>query len=110
MFCADFSRNSFAVLTNELYQSWSGYTASEYKDHKGLNRKDSLRDNMTPLELVTTIFSETTSKELIEKTGAKGFVETKNAIHLAGNITKEALEKLNPHSLKQCLAKTKFSL
>lgn len=84
----------YAILTNEMYSSWSGFSAAEYKEHKSLRKGDSLRDNMTPLELATTIFSEATSKELIEKSGAKGFVETKEQIHIAGNITKEAIEKL----------------
>jgi DNA-damage-inducible protein D len=91
----------YAVLINELYSSWSGFTAMEYKEHKRLSKKDSLRDNMTPLELASTIFSEATSKEMIEKTGAKGFAETKHAIHIAGNITKEAIQKLEKETGKK---------
>ncbi len=98
----------YAILTNEMYSSWSGFTAREYKVHKGLKEKESLRDNMTPLELASTIFSEATSKELIEQTGAKGFAETKKAIHLAGNITKEAIEKLEKVTGKKVVAHTNF--
>ena len=32
----------FAILTNEIYKMWSGMTAKEYKDFKGL-KKESLR-------------------------------------------------------------------
>jgi len=84
----------YAVLTNELYSSSFGLSANEYKNHKSLEKNQSLRDNMTPLELASVIFSEATSTELITQTGAKGFVETKKAIHIAGSITKEAIEKL----------------
>lgn len=91
----------YAILTNEMYSSWSGFTAGEYKQHKGLGKKESLRDNMTPLELASTIFSEATSKELIEKTGTKGFAETKKAIHLAGSFTKEAIQKLEKETGKK---------
>lgn len=84
----------YAILTNEMYQSWSGYTATQYKDYKGLSTQDSLRDNMTPLELAATIFSETAATELIKESGAKGFFETKNKIHIAGKITKEAVEEI----------------
>ena len=35
----------YAILTNEIYKEWSGMTAKEYKQYKGL-RKESLRDNM----------------------------------------------------------------
>ncbi len=91
----------YAVLTNEMYQSWSGFSAAQYKEHKGLNKKDSLRDNMTPMELATTLFSETAAKELIEKSGAKGFVQTKHQIHIAGNITKDALAKIEKETGKK---------
>jgi len=91
----------YAILTNEMYKSTFGFDTNEYKTFKKLNKKDSLRDNMTPLELASTIFSEATSKELIDKTGAKGFKETKDAIHLAGNITKEAIEKLEKETGKK---------
>ena len=36
----------YAVLTNEIYKTWSGMKASEYKAYKNI-RKESLRDNMT---------------------------------------------------------------
>lgn len=76
-------------------------TAEDYKRHKGLSKKDSLRDNMTPMELATTLFSETAAKELIEKSGAKGFVETRKQIHIAGNITKEAISKIEEQTGKK---------
>lgn len=91
----------YALLTNEMYKSWSGFTAVEYKDHKRLDKKDSLRDNMTPMELATTLFSETAAKELIEKSGAEGFVETKKQIHIAGSITKEAVNKIEAQTGKK---------
>ena len=92
---------AYAVLTNEMYKSWSGFTAKEYKEHKGLSSKESLRDNMTPMELATTLFSETAAKELIDKTEAKGFFQTKTQIHIAGTITKEAVEKIEKQTGKK---------
>lgn len=93
----------YAILTDELYKSSFGLTSSEYKAHKGLDKKDSLRDNMTPLELAATIFSEATSTEIITKTGAKDFVETKNAIHIAGSITNEAIKKIEKQTGKRVI-------
>lgn len=95
------SGTEFAILTDELYKSSFGLSTSEYKDFKSLDKKDSLRDNMTPMELAATIFSEATSTEMIVKTGAKDFVETKSAIHIAGSITREALEKLEKQTGKK---------
>lgn len=91
----------YGVLTDELYKSSFGLSSTEYKNHKGLDKKDSLRDNMTPLELAATIFSEATSTEIITQTGAKDFVETKNAIHVAGGITKEAIQKIEKQTGKK---------
>ena len=47
----------YAMLTNEIYKGWSGMKASEYKELKGL-RKESLRDNMTDIEVALTNIGE----------------------------------------------------
>ena len=92
----------YAILTNELYSSSFGLNANQYKELKGLDKKESLRDHMTPLELASVIFSEATSTEIINETQAEGFVETKKAIHIAGNITKEAIESRSKVWKKSC--------
>ena len=56
----------YAILTNEIYKEWSGMTAKEYKQYKGL-RKESLRDNMDNIEIILTDLSEETTKRLSEK-------------------------------------------
>lgn len=93
----------YAILTDELYKSSFGLSCNEYKELKGLNKKESLRDNMSPLELAATLFSEATSTEIINKTGAKNFVETKTAIHVAGTITKEAIDKVEKATGKKVI-------
>lgn len=40
----------YALFTNEIYKTWSGMKASEYKEYKGI-RKESLRDNKTDIEI-----------------------------------------------------------
>lgn len=47
----------FAILTNEIYKEWSEMKANEYKKFKGL-RKESLRDNMTDIEVALANFGE----------------------------------------------------
>ena len=56
----------YAILTNEIYQSWSGMTAKEYKEYKGL-RKESLRDNMDSIEIILTDLSEEATMRLATK-------------------------------------------
>ena len=57
----------FAVLTNEIYQTWSGMKASEYKQYKNI-RKESLRDNMSDIEVALTDLGEIATRELAENT------------------------------------------
>ena len=47
----------YAILTNEIYKTWSGMTAKEYKEFKGL-RKESLRDNMDSIEVTLADLGE----------------------------------------------------
>ncbi len=43
--------DEFAILTDDITLAWAGMSTHEYKNYKGL-KKESLRDNMTNLELV----------------------------------------------------------
>ncbi|MDR0796876.1 MAG: hypothetical protein LBE79_12650 [Tannerella sp.] len=53
----------FAVLTDIITQGWSGMTTKQYKQFKGL-KTESLRDNMTNLELVLNMLAEATTTEI----------------------------------------------
>lgn len=55
----------FAVLTNEIYKTWSGMKASEYKNYKAL-REESLRDNMSDIEVALTDLGEIATRELLK--------------------------------------------
>lgn len=56
----------YAMLTNEIYKSWSGMKASEYKELKGL-RKESLRDNMTDIEVALTNIGEIATRDIAKE-------------------------------------------
>ena len=58
--------SEYSILTNAIYKQWSGMTASEYKRFKGI-RKESLRDNMSDLEVLLTDVGETATKKLMIK-------------------------------------------
>ena len=58
-------------------------TAKEYKDYKGL-RKESLRDNMTDIEVALADLGEISTREITKKKNPKGL--EKNSKKL---ITKE---------------------
>lgn len=50
-------RQQYASLTDIITQAWSGKTTRQYKQYKGL-KKESLRDNMTNIELALNILAE----------------------------------------------------
>ena len=83
----------YAILTNEIYQEWSGMKASEYKELKGL-RKESLRDNMSDIEVVLADLGEIATKELAKKHKPKGLEENKKMARLGGHAAKSARDDL----------------
>ena len=77
----------YAILTNEIYKTWSGFTAKEYKQYKGL-RKESLRDNMDSIEVSLTDISEEVTKRLARKSKPKGLKENIKVARQGGQIAK----------------------
>ena len=75
----------FAILTNDIYKEWSGMTANEYKEFKGL-RKESLRDNMDELEVLLADIGETTTRKLAEKHKPIGLEENRIIAKEGGTI------------------------
>ena len=79
----------YAILTNEIYKEWSGMKASEYKAFKGI-RKESLRDNMTDVEILLTDLGETATRELARKHKPYGLEQNKKIARMGGNTAKVA--------------------
>ena len=85
----------YGILTNEIYQEWSGMKASQYKEYKGL-RKESLRDNMTDIEVALTDLGEIATRELAKEHKPYGLEQNKKIARRGGNIakiTRDNLEK-----------------
>lgn len=83
----------YAILTNEIYKEWSGMTAKEYKQYKGL-RKESLRDNMDNIELILTDLSEEATKRLATKQKPNGLKENIKVAKMGGHAAKVAREDI----------------
>ena len=83
----------YAILTNEIYKSWSGMKASEYKKYKNI-RKESLRDNMTDIEVAVTDLGEIATRELAKEHRPYGLEENKNVAKMGGHAAKVAREDL----------------
>ncbi len=76
----------YAILTNEIYKTWSGMDASEYKSYKGL-RKESLRDNMSDIEVALADLGEIATRELAKKKNPQGLKENIEIARRGGKIT-----------------------
>ena len=87
------SNLEYAILTNEIYKEWSGMTAKQYKNYKGL-RKESLRDNMTRMEELLTDLGEEATKELAKQHKPKGLEANKKIAKLGGHAAKSAKDDL----------------
>ena len=81
--------SEYAILTNEIYKTWSGMTAKEYKQFKGL-RKENLRDNMDNIELILTDLSEEATKQIALKQKPQGLQENIKVAKRGGGIVKQA--------------------
>ena len=75
----------FSILTNDIYKEWSGMTAKEYKQYKGL-RKESLRDNMSELEIALADIGELTTRKLAEKHRPIGLEENRKIAKEGGQV------------------------
>lgn len=93
----------FALLTNEIYKTWSGMKANEYKEYKGL-RKESLRDNMTDIELALTNIGELTTRDIAREERPKGLKENMSVAKRGGKVAKGARELYEKETKKSAIS------
>ncbi len=79
----------YAMLTNEIYKGWSGMKASEYKAYKGI-RKESLRDNMTDIEVILTDLGEVATRDIATTEHPQGFSENMKVAARGGQVANDA--------------------
>lgn len=83
----------FASLTDILTRAWSGRTTRQYKQLKGLH-KESLRDNMTNVELALNTLAEASAAELSKQRDPQGFDENAQVAGEGGRVAKVARKQL----------------
>ena len=83
----------FASLTDILTRAWSGRTTRQYKQLKGLHR-ESLRDNMTNVELALNTLAEASAAELSKQRSPQGFDENAKVAGEGGRVAKVARQEL----------------
>ena len=94
----------YAMLTNEIYKGWSGMKASEYKELKGL-RKESLRDNMTDIEVALTNIGEIATRDISRGEHPQGLKENLNVAKRGGGVAKGARDLYEKETKKSTISK-----
>ena len=100
--------SEYAILTDEIHKGTFDMTTRDHKDHKGLNHKDSLRENMSDLELVFTTLSETLTREMTERLDAMGFEQNRDVAKEAGAQTGESRKRLEKKTGISVVSKFKW--
>lgn len=93
----------YAILTAEISKATFGLTPSEYKNVKGLTKKNqNLRDHMTDLELIFTMLGERVTTEISQQEKPEGFEGNKDVARRGGNVAgvaRKETEKELGHSV-----------
>ena len=84
--------SDYAILTNELTKAWSGRDVKSYKALKNL-KKESLRDNMTDIELTINQLAELTTKTLSQQEKPETFAKSKDVARRGGKVAKNARDE-----------------
>ena len=101
------SDNQYGILTDILTQEWSGMKTREYKDFKGL-KKESLRDNMSNMELVLNMLAEVSTTEISKEKNPKTLEENKSVAKQGGNVAKEARKQIELQTGKSVVTDENF--
>lgn len=94
-------QKDYAFLTSILTKEWSGKSVKEYKQHKGL-KQESLRDNMTNVELALNTLAEASATEIAQQRNPQGMKQATTVVKQGGSVAKAArlqLEKQLGHSV-----------
>jgi len=103
----------YAILTDVITQSWSGFTTKQYKQYKGL-KTERLRDNMTNLELVLNMLAEASTSEISKQENPQTFDDSRKIANRGGKVAGVARKELesqtgqkivSPLSAKKALKK-----
>lgn len=77
----------YAILTAEISKATFGLTPSQYKEVKGLSKKNqNLRDHMTDLELIFTMLGERVTTEISQQENPESFDDNKKVARRGGKV------------------------
>ena len=98
----------YAFLTDIITKQWSGMKTREYKDLKGLH-KESLRDNMTNVELALNMLAEASTTEISKQENPNRISEHVDVAMRGGNVAKAARTELEQNLGRSVISSAKAS-
>ncbi len=98
--------SEYAILTDEITKAWSGMTTRQYKNLKGL-KKESLRDNMSTLELALNMVAEAATTEISKQTKPEGIEANKTVAKAGGSAAKAAKDSIEESTGKPVITSKK---
>lgn len=90
----------YATLTDIITYGWSGMTTKQYKQFKGL-KTESLRDNMTNLELVLNMLAEASTTEISKEKQPRTFIQNAKVAQEGSSVAAAARRQLELKSGKK---------
>ena len=86
----------YGLLTDDITKTWSGKTTGQYKEFKRLDpkKKESLRDNMTTIELALNTLAEASTAAISRKEKPKTLKDNRQVARKGGNVAKVARANL----------------
>jgi len=102
-------QKDFAILTDEITNATFGKTIKEYKEFKGLQKKNqNLRDSMTDWELILNMIGEKATKDITVAKDSKGMEECKDSAIRGGTIAKDTREAIEKETGQKVVSKQNY--
>ena len=99
--------SEYGLLTDIITQAWSGMKTKDYKKFKGL-KKESLRDNMSNMELVLNMLAEVSTTEISKQRNPKDLKENKEIAKEGGTIAGNARKQIENKSGKSIITSDNY--
>jgi hypothetical protein len=94
----------YAILTDLMYRTWAGMSAKEYKEFKGL-KKESLRDNMTNVELILNMLAEVSATEISKNENPENLEQSAEVAVSGAEVARDARKSLEKRGAKTISSK-----
>lgn len=101
-------QTQYVTLTDIITREWSGKSTHQYKQFKGL-KKESLRDNMTNIELALNTLAEASATEISKARNPKGYTQSAAVAREGGKIAGNARKQLEQRVGHSVISPTKAS-